>query len=195
MTVYSQLISIILRDYGDNWFTARELAQLHGYNYNSVRRYLLDLAESGYLEVQRSGRQTFYKLKNPHKLAELEEELTQKELPRIFAQQFRSLADNFRQIRAELKSELERLEAENEELKAENQNLRTENKLLKMKLTEFESLLRETPEEPIITHNKGRPKDTIELIMDLLYQKYCTSNIIKVKSPKKGKQTVGDIIT
>ena len=167
-SIYSKLITFILEHEGDNWFSAREFAEKYSFNYHSVRRYLLELAETGYLETRREGRQTFYKLKNPHQLAELERELARKDMIRAQAEEIKKLREEIKKLRF---------------LLSQYNNLIDE------------ETLRKTPEEPIIQVSEEKPKDTIEVIMDLLYQKYCTSNIIKVKSPKKGKQTVGDIIT
>ena len=181
MTVYSQLISTILRDYGDNWFSPRELAKKHNWNYHSIRKYLMELADTGYLESKKVGKFVYYRLKNPNKLSEKEQELAQKESLRWFSQQFKLLGENFRQIRLSLEAEVERLKEKNEELKAENRKLKLENKHLRAQISNLQRLLAETPEEPIITYNKEKPKSRIELIVDLMHQKLCQSDLIRVK--------------
>ena len=156
-SIYSKLINFILTHEGENWFTSREFAEKYRLNYHSVRRYLQELAEAGYLEKMKQGKITYYRLVNPHRLSQLERELARKDM----------------------------LKAYREEI----ENLRKEIRKLRFKLSQYENLideetLRKTPEEPIIQVSEEKPKDTIELIMDLLYQKYCTSDIIRVKSQK-----------
>ena len=187
MTVYSRLIAFIRDHEGEEWINPREFAQKYGFNYHTVRKYLEELSQAGYLESKKEGKYVFYRLINPHKLSEKEQELAQKESLRWFSYQFKNLAENFRQIRHELKQRLQLLEEENEELKAENRKLKLENKHLRAQISNLQRLLAETPEEPIITYNKEKPKSRIELIVDLMHQKLCRSDLIRVK-PKPEPQ-------
>ena len=182
MSVYSRLIAFIRDHEGEEWFSPREFAQKYGFNYHTVRKYLEELSQAGYLESKKEGKYVFYRLINPHKLSEKEQELAQKESLRWFSYQFKNLAENFRQIRHELKQRIQLLEEENEELRSQIERLRSENRQLKLKLTNYEDLLRTTPEVPISTVNKGKKMSRIELITELLHQKFCTKNLIKVKN-------------
>ena len=197
MTVYSQLISIILRDYGEEWFSPIQFAQKHGYNYHSVRKYLQELAEAGYLEKAKHGKFVYYRLKNPHKLSEEERKLMQKQSLRWFSQQFRLLGENFKMIRQrlqlleeenrDLRFQIQKLEERYKKEKSERQKVEKENKQLKLKLTQYEELLSQTPERPISLINtykniEDEHEKRLMLIAEGLYQKFCTKNLIRVKS-------------
>jgi len=81
-----------------------------------------------------------------------------------------------------------------EEYRRQIEELKMKIRELRYRLSQYEELLRETPAEPLIATRKSEEKSTVELIMDLLYEKYCTKPIIEIKSPKREKQVRADII-
>ena len=155
-TIYSRLISFILEYWGEEEFTARQFAEKHNFNYHTVRKYLEELADTGYLETRKNRKRVFYRLRNPHKLSELERELAGK--------------DMFKAYREEI------------------ERLRKEIRKLRFKLSQYKNLideeeLRRTPDSSVISlSTPTREKSTVERIMDILYEMYCTKNLIRVKN-------------
>jgi len=168
-SVYSQLISSILKHWGEGEFTARELAERYNLNYNSVRRYLGELTEAGYLAVRKDGRVNYYKLINPQKLSEVEERLSNREALRDLILKIQELTEEFAKVR----SRLSQIEAQLEVLRNEPSEPVT-----------LQEDLSKVPDKSIVSSAKDSEKSTIEQIMDILYELYTRKNVIKCKEPR-----------
>lgn len=155
--IYSKLITFILEHEGDNWFNAREFAEKYSFNYHTTRKYLEELADTGYLQRMKQGKITYYRLVNPHRLSELEKELARKDMLKTYREEIERLRKEIRKLRKML---------------SQYENLLDE------------ETLRKTPEEPIVNTAETGDKSLVEVIMDLLYEKYCTKPIIRIKSQK-----------
>ena len=147
-SIYAKLINFILTHEGENWFTSREFAEKYHLNWHSVRKYLNELALAGYLEKMKQGKFTYYRLKNPHRLAEYEREIAKSEMLEVYRQQIEELTQKLRETRR--------------------------------KLAEYEKLLAETPDEPVVP-SEVKKVDYAKLITELLYQKWCTKNFMRIK--------------
>ena len=158
-SIYSKLINFILEHEGEEWFSAREFAEKHNFNYHTTRKYLEELANTGYLERIKQGKVIYYRLINPHKLAEHEKELARRDMFKVY------------------REEIERL--------------RNEIKKLRFLLSQYNDLideetLRRIPDDPITAINTEKNKQDehekrLELIMELLYRKFCERDLIRVK--------------
>jgi len=153
-SIYAKLINFILTHEGEAWFSAREFAEKHGFNYHTTRKYLEELAEAHYLERMKQGKITYYRLVNPHRLAQHEREIARKEMYQVYRAQIQELTQKLRETR--------------------------------QKLAQYEQLLANEPEKPISLINTNKNKQDehekrLELIMELLYRKFCERDLIRVK--------------
>lgn len=155
-SIYSRLITFILEHEGDNWFSAREFAEKYQLNYHTTRKYLEELADTGYLQRMKQGKLTYYKLINPHKLSEFEKELARKDMLRTYVEKIKKLTEENRKLRF---------------LVSQYKNLIDEEELRRM------------PDDPVIDLSTPKTKkDRIELFVDILHEIWTRKNLIRVKN-------------